>query len=142
MSQERRERQAAREAAANPTPFPWRKAGIVLLIIAAFGAAYYLGVRRKTSRLDAFAQCLSDKKLKMYGAYWCPHCADQKELFGSSFDKAPYIECGVKGQRAETPECKQAGIKNFPTWEFPGGERQEGTLSLKTLSEKSGCSLP
>ena len=26
------------------------------------------------SGLDAFAKCLSDNGIKMYGAYWCPHC--------------------------------------------------------------------
>ena len=38
--------------------------------------------------------------------------------------------------------CAQAGVKHFPTWQFPDGERREGALSLQTLSQKSGCPLP
>jgi hypothetical protein len=56
-----------------------------VLVIAAFAGVYYLGERRKTSRLEAFAKCISAKQAKMYGAYWCPHCAEQKEMFGGAF---------------------------------------------------------
>ena len=28
-------------------------------------------------------------------------------------------------------DCKDAGIKHFPTWQFADGERQEGTLTLQ-----------
>ena len=59
----------------------------------------------------------------MYGAYWCPHCAEQKEMFGTSFQYVPYVECGIKGSRDEAPVCAQAGVKHFPTWQFPDGER-------------------
>ncbi len=119
-----------------------RKLLYALLIVTAFAAAYYLGLRRRTSRLDAFAQCLTGKQLKMYGAYWCPHCAEQKEMFGDSFQYVPYVECGVRGSREPAPLCAQAGIKHFPTWQFPDGERREGALALQTLSQKSGCPLP
>lgn len=78
----------------------------------------------------------------MYGAYWCPHCADQKQIFGSSFEYVSYVECGIRGSRAEAPECVQAGIQHFPTWQFGDGERREGFTPLKTLSEKTGCRLP
>ena len=65
----------------------------------------------------------------MYGAYWCPHCADQKEVFGRSFDYVPYIECGIPGSREEAPACNQVGIKHFPTWQFArrGTSRRHST---------------
>ena len=119
-----------------------RKIVTVLLIVAAFALVVYLGMRRRGSRLDGFAKCLSAKQARMYGAYWCPHCADQKELFESSFQYVSYVECGVKGSRDEAQVCKDAGIKHFPTWEFSGGERQEGALPLQVLGTKTGCSLP
>jgi hypothetical protein len=79
----------------------------------------------------------------MYGLYWCPHCSDQKEMFGSAFQYVPYIECGIQGQaRGEQENCKDAGVRNFPTWQFASGERHEGTLSLQTLGQETGCSLP
>ncbi|HEY9888334.1 MAG TPA: hypothetical protein V6D02_08030, partial [Candidatus Obscuribacterales bacterium] len=32
------------------------------------------------------AQHLTAQGATMYGAFWCPHCADQKELFGEAVD--------------------------------------------------------
>jgi hypothetical protein len=119
-----------------------RKIVVALLIVAAFAAVIYLGRRKRGSRLDGFAKCLAAKQAKMYGAYWCPHCADQKEMFESSFQYVPYVECGVPGSRDEAPICKDAGIKHFPTWQFGDGERQEGALPLQALGTRTGCSLP
>ena len=113
-----------------------------LVIVAAVIGAYFFGRHRRASRLNAFAQCLSAKQTKMYGAFWCPHCEEQKQMFGNSFQYVTYVECGVMGSRAMTPECMQAGIKHFPTWQFSDGERREGTTQLKVLSEKTGCGLP
>lgn len=143
MSEERRKRKEAREREDRRglKAGLLRKILIGLLIAAAFAGAVYLGKRKRASRLDGFAQCLAGKQAKMYGLYWCTHCADQKEMFGSSFQYIPYVECGMKGG-GEEPSCLKAGIKNFPTWEFGNGERKEGALPLKVLSEKSGCSLP
>ncbi len=129
-------------AKAPPKSSSVRKIVTALLIVAAFVVVIYLGLRKRGSRLDAFAKCLASKPTKMYGAYWCPHCADQKELFESSFRYVPYVECGVPGSRDEAQVCKDAGIKHFPTWEFAGGERQEGTIALQALGAKTGCSLP
>jgi hypothetical protein len=131
-----------RLAKAPPKSSSARKIVTALLIVAAFVVVIYLGLRKRGSRLDAFAKCLASKPTKMYGAYWCPHCADQKELFESSFRYVPYVECGVPGSRDEAQVCKDAGIKHFPTWEFAGGERQEGTMALQALAAKTGCSLP
>lgn len=119
-----------------------RKILAAIVILAAFAGAYYLGTRKRANRLDAFAKCLTAKQAKMYGAYWCPHCADQKELFGTSFEYVPYVECGILGSREEAPACVQAGVKHFPTWEFADGERREGALPLQALGDKTGCGLP
>jgi hypothetical protein len=90
---------------------------------------------------DAFAKCLTAKQVTMYGLYWCEHCAEQKKMFGPSFQYVSYVECGIKGSRAEEPACAQAGVKNFPAWKFPDGSLVEGVRPLEFLSEKSGCSL-
>src|ERR1700675_3196938 len=119
-----------------------RKIVTAVLIVAAFAAVIYLGLRKRGTRLDGFAKCLAAKQAKMYGAYWCPHCVDQKEMFESSFQYVPYVECGVPGSRDEAPVCKDAGIKHFPTWQFADGERQEGALPLPALGARTGCSLP
>ncbi|MGB6675185.1 MAG: hypothetical protein WBE44_00705 [Terriglobales bacterium] len=142
MSQERRKRQQKREGRERPNPNRTRYIMIAIVIIIAFAAAYYFLWYKHTSRLDAFAKCLTAKQAKMYGAFWCPHCEEQKEKFGSSFQYAPYIECGIKGSKGIEPVCTQAGIKRFPTWIFADGTRVEGEHELDFLGQETGCSLP
>ena len=36
----------------------------------------------QANALNAFAQCLSEKAVTMYGADWCPHCQNEKNAFG------------------------------------------------------------
>ncbi len=93
-------------------------------------------------KLDNFAKCLTQKKAVMYGAFTCSHCADQKELFGESFQYVTYVECMVPETHKETDQCKQIGIKHTPTWIFSDGTRLEGTIQLDKLSQQTGCKLP
>lgn len=111
---------------------------IAIFFVGAFaGGRYY-----KNHKYDPFAKCLASKQARMYGLYWCPHCADQKRMFGTSFEYVPYVECAIRGSREMAPECKSAGVKLFPSWQFGAEPPKEGVLSLEELSQKSGCSLP
>jgi hypothetical protein len=141
MSQERRRRQQERAEEDQPSVWMKRVAIAVLILVAAAGMFFFVH-RKQTRRLDAFAQCLSAKGAKMYGAFWCPHCADQKEMFGSSFAYAPYIECGVKGSHLPAQVCTAANVQHYPTWVFADGSRVEGAHSLEFLSQQTGCALP
>jgi len=78
----------------------------------------------------------------MYGLSWCPHCADQKAMFGGAFRHVSYVECAIKGSKELAPECKAAGVKLFPSWQFGTNPPEPGVLSLKNLSDRTGCSLP
>jgi thiol-disulfide isomerase/thioredoxin len=141
MSQERRKKQQQRDQVHTNRIRKVASIGAVaLLFLAVAGFALY----KRDHRYDGFAKCLSDKKVVMYGAYWCPHCVEQKEKFAASFKFAPYVECGVPGNlRGEQQVCKDADIKHFPTWQFPPmGERVERVLSLEDLSDRTGCTLP
>ena len=113
--------------------------GIVLIFLA---SAYLAGRYYRGHKYDSFAKCLADKQAKMYGLYWCPHCADQKRMFGESFQNIPYIECAIRGSHELAPECKAAGVKLFPSWQFGSEAPKEGVLSLDELSQKTGCKLP
>ncbi|MBI5794342.1 hypothetical protein HZA87_04675 [Candidatus Uhrbacteria bacterium] len=93
------------------------------------------------SPYDGFAQCLSDSGIKMYGAWWCPHCQNQKKLFGNSFDFVIYVECS-NADKSMNQTCQDAGIEGYPTWELDDGTRLGGEQSLETLAEQSGCKLP
>jgi hypothetical protein len=117
-----------------------RTATILAIIFTISGS--FPRVSAENKNLDSFAKCLTQNKVKMYGLFWCTHCADQKELFGDSFQYVTYVECGVPGTRRATEECKAAGIKHTPTWTFSDGTRREGLVPLADLAKQSGCKLP
>ena len=143
MSQERRERRNEKLGRKTSRRNWGRIAIYAVLIVAAFGLAYYV-YNRSQHKYDGFARCLTARGAKMYGAWWCPHCVEQKEEFGASCEYAPYVECGIKGQaHGESQVCKDENIKHFPTWQFPPtGERVERVFTLQELSDRTGCALP
>lgn len=86
----------------------------------------------------ALARHLTDIGAKMYGAYWCPHCFDQKQLFGQqAFALINSIECDPAGQNPQVEVCQAAGIQGYPTWEI-NGQLYSGTRSLQELADLSG----
>lgn len=93
-----------------------------------------------STALDSFAVCLSDKGIRMYGADWCPHCQNQKKLFGTSFSFVNYTECALPNNpRQQAKVCSDADITGYPTWVFASGERIEGEATFEQLAKKSGC---
>lgn len=82
------------------------------------------------------AEHLNTVGAKKYGAFWCPHCYEQKQLFGKeAFDKVTYIECADENNpRVQTPACQAAGIRSYPTWEI-NGELTPGVQELDRLAE-------
>jgi hypothetical protein len=139
MSEERRRRQDERQGSRDGKT----KSALIYGVVAILLVGAYLGGRYyKNHKYDSFAQCLAAKQAKMYGLYWCPHCIEQKEMFGASFHYVPYVECAIKGSSELAPECKAAGLKLFPSWQFGAAPPKEGVLPLEELSEKTGCSLP
>jgi hypothetical protein len=92
-----------------------------------------------TANLDSFAKCLTQSGAKMYGAYWCGHCQNQKSLFGSFFQYVDYVECDSKGPNANPDACAAAGITGYPTW-IINGQSYPGEQSIEKLSSLTGCS--
>ena len=139
MSEERRKRQQVSQSDGTDT----KKVILYVVIAALFAGAHLAGRYYKNHKYDSFARCIATKNAKMYGLYWCSHCADQKREFGSSFRYVPYIECASENDPHElTPACKAAGVKLFPSWQFGADPPKEGVLSLQELSQKTGCRLP
>jgi len=140
MSEEGRKKQEERDNRASSGN---RKTVLIYAVVAILLAGTYLGGRYyKNHKYDAFAKCLAAHDAKMYGLYWCPHCIEQKEKFGDAFHYVPYVECAIKGSQEMAPECRVAGVKLFPAWQFGTEPPKEGELSLEALSDKTGCSLP
>lgn len=113
---------------------------ILLALTLLVGSA--LWYHNQPGKLDSFAQCLSDNGAKFYGAFWCPHCQNQKALFGKSAKLLPYIECSTTNTKRQLQICIDKDITGYPTWEFADGKRLGGEIPLKTLAEKTGCKLP
>ncbi|GFE68452.1 vitamin K epoxide reductase family protein [Chroococcus sp. FPU101] len=90
----------------------------------------------------ALAKHLNSIGAKEYGAFWCPHCYEQKQLFGKeAFKSLNYVECDPQGNNPQTQVCRDAGIKGFPTWEIKG-QMISGTQTLDKLAELSGYTGP
>ena len=97
---------------------------------------------KQPGKLDTFASCLKDKGAVFYGAFWCPHCVNQKALFGKSAKLLPYVECSTPDSKGQFPIFVEKEIKNYPTWIFADNSVLTGEVELATLSEKTGCPLP
>lgn len=86
----------------------------------------------------ALADHLSATGAVMYSAYWCPHCHDQKELFGKEATaKLQIIECAPDGRNNQAALCATKNIQGFPTWEIKG-QLDSGQKSLAQLAALSG----
>ncbi|CAL9228368.1 unnamed protein product [Arabidopsis halleri] len=92
----------------------------------------------------ALAKHLNSIGAKMYGAFWCSHCLEQKEMFGREAAKQlNYVECFPDGYKKGTKilkACADAGIEGFPTW-IINDQVLSGEIELAELAEMSGFSL-
>ncbi|OGZ99029.1 MAG: hypothetical protein A3H69_03015 [Candidatus Sungbacteria bacterium RIFCSPLOWO2_02_FULL_47_9] len=113
---------------------------IVLAIIA--GVWFYTSSKKQPGQYDQFAQCLKEKGLIFYGAFWCPHCQNQKAMFGNSVKYLPYVECSTPNGQSQLDVCKKENVIGYPTWVYPDGSRESGEIEMSRLAEKSGCQLP
>ncbi len=124
---------------------PWLLQATVssVVLVAAVHLFFYSGVWGKNDTVvenpntQALAEHLAKTGAKFYGAYWCPHCEKQKEMFGASAHRLPYTECSPGGRRApQAPQCKAARIRSYPTWVI-NGLRYEGAHGLRQLAQLS-----
>lgn len=94
----------------------------------------------------ALASHLSSSGWTLFGAFWCSHCAEQKEMFGAEASAAlPYVECFPAGWRQgaqPSGTCAAAALTGFPTWVGPQGQRVEGAQTLGELARRSGFAGP
>ena len=62
---------------------PRMRVATLFLIVSACGGTP--AAAPATPEAKALAECLSEHGVIMYGAFWCPHCAAQKKVFGDAF---------------------------------------------------------
>jgi hypothetical protein len=115
---------------------------IAIILVAGVSAIVYSN--SLPGKYDTFAQCIIDSGTKMYGAWWCPHCQDQKKEFGKSWNlmesQGGYVECST-ASRTQIQVCADAGITSYPTWEFSDGTNMSGDIPLSSIAIKTGCKL-
>ena len=86
----------------------------------------------------ALAKHLTAGGAVMYSAYWCPHCHEQKELFGKEASKLlTVVECAADGENNQADLCRSKGLQGFPSWEI-NGTIDSGVKPLQKLAELSG----
>ncbi len=114
---------------------------VVIIIFVLVGLFAYPKIGPKSHKLDQFAICLKDRGAVFYGAFWCPHCQNQKTLFGGSAELLPYVECSTPDGKGQLDICIEKKIQGYPTWVFSDGTRESGELTLERLAEKTACVL-
>jgi uncharacterized membrane protein len=113
---------------------------VILFLHANYTAPQAEPVGPEDPMVRALAEHLSDKDVLFYGASWCPHCQEQKRLFGASASRLPYIECSPAGPNTpQAPSCTRAGINTYPTWIIDGRAFAVGeVVSLSRLANATG----
>jgi uncharacterized membrane protein len=90
----------------------------------------------------ALADHLTAAGARLYTAYWCPHCHEQKELFGREASaRLTVIECAPDGRNSQKALCDQKKIDGYPTWEI-NGKLDSGVKQLPRLADLSGYRGP
>ena len=127
---------------------------IVLLILGTIATVLLQSksVPAGPGKYDAFAQCVVDKGVKFYGAFWCPHCQAQEKALQASRQTLEkiglYVECSTADATGQLKVCIDKGIKSYPTWELADGtivpdDSTDGAgVKLETLAAKTSCVLP
>lgn len=115
--------------------------GVIVVLLALMGGwtFYHSSLPGK---LDGFAQCITEKGATFYGAFWCPHCQNQKKMFGNSMEYIKYVECSTPDGRGQLSVCTDLGVQSYPTWIFADGTKETGELSVEKLAEKTDCTIP
>jgi len=92
--------------------------------------------------LKGLAVHLHESGARFYGAYWCPSCQKQKDLFEASVGRLPYVECAPNGRRGvRNFDCVANDVNEYPTW-IIGGRRYTGVLPVAQLAALSGYPAP
>ncbi|MBD0263970.1 MAG: vitamin K epoxide reductase family protein [Tolypothrix sp. Co-bin9] len=94
----------------------------------------------------ALARHLAKIGAKEYSAYWCPHCHEQKLLFGKEAeqiieDNNVKVECAGDSPKGKPDVCKAAKVEGFPTW-IINGKSYGGVQNLQELATNSGYTGP
>jgi hypothetical protein len=110
---------------------------VLVIAIGVYAVSSYMTEKNAgPGQYDDFAKCTASAGAFMYGTEWCPHCQNQKKMFGKSFQYVNYVDCD-----RNQAQCASQGVTGYPTWVFGDGTRISGTQSLAVLAQKTACTL-
>jgi hypothetical protein len=90
-----------------------------------------------TPQALALAKHLKRVGATFYGAYWCPHCKNQRRMFGKEGLKmVNYVECDPRGLGHKSGVCERAAVDGYPMWVI-GKQRISGERPLSDLAKFS-----
>lgn len=113
---------------------------VAVLAVMQLHYAGYLGpgFGREDPQLQALAEHLDEQDVRYYGAFWCPACQEQNELFGTSYERLPYVECTPDGRGGPTAmACIEENITEYPTWVIDG-QHHRGIMQPEELADRTG----
>ena len=89
--------------------------------------------KKSSARAYAVGLRLQALDAKMFGAFWCSHCNNQKQELGAQVvGLFKYVECDKDGANTDFKLCRDSKIAGYPTWEIKGnfypGEKDLGEL--------------
>jgi len=111
---------------------------VILGAVVVIFVALFVWYKTAPGPYDGLATYLNQSGVKMYGAFWCPHCQAEKQDFGKSESKLPYVECSEPDETTQTPICIAQKIVSYPTWDFPNPI----TLESGTNDSNVACKTP
>src|SRR5882672_6828265 len=112
---------------------------VILALHAGYTAPQAEPTGPEDPKIRALAEHLKEDGVLFYGASWCPHCQEQKRLFGASARRLPYVECNLAGPTApQASACDAAGVDTYPTWVINGRRYVGQVMSLAELAQATG----
>ena len=119
-------------------PVPVGSAALIVILLAMhFSGLFHPAAGPEKPYLKALAIHLRDSDARFYGAYWCPVCQQQKEMFEASADRLPYVECTPNGRTGGLNfACVANEVNDYPTWVIDG-RRHVGLVSVDKLANLS-----
>ena len=88
-----------------------------------------------TERSLLLGEDLKSLDARIFGAYWCSHCYEQKQTLGKeAMRNVGYVECSKEGLNSASEMCKEKNIPGYPTWEI-GGKLFPGEMYLDELED-------
>lgn len=105
------------------------------------------GVGWEITTTSGPAEIALARHLKQVGAiefvaYWCPHCHEQKQLFGKeAYKELNHVECAADAPDGQPQVCRDAGVQAFPSWKI-NGQMMAGVKTLEQLADLTNYQGP